>query len=161
MKSSARFRYAGQLRGSPVPLASGWNRCRPASPRVCLDQPSCLPTSRRSRCSIPAGAAPRPAGCGYVRATIYPGPGPNRPASSTVLTAWQSALPLIPGLPWCAASRRLCWLRAADRAGRHRTGSVLGPRTTQVLRSVRLHRRVTARSCIAGNGRLKLVIPNE
>jgi Transposase IS66 family len=23
-----------------------------------------------------------------------------------------------PGLPWCAASRWLCWLRAADRAGR-------------------------------------------
>jgi transposase-like protein len=45
-----------------------------------------------------------------------------------------------PGLPWCAASRRLCWLRAADRAGRHRTGSVLGPRTTQVLRSARSDR---------------------
>jgi hypothetical protein len=28
-----------------------------------------------------------------------------------------------PGLPWCAASRRLCWLRAADRAGRHRTAA--------------------------------------
>src|SRR5580692_5212985 len=45
-----------------------------------------------------------------------------------------------PGLPWCAASRRLCWLRAADHAGRHRTGGVLGPRTTQVLRSARSDR---------------------
>jgi transposase len=71
--------------------------CWPASQRMCLDQPSCLPTTRRSRCSIPAAAAPRPAGCGSMRVTIDPGPGPNRrpPSISTVLIARQSVLPLI------------------------------------------------------------------
>jgi hypothetical protein len=42
-------------------------------------------------------AAPRRAGYGYMRATIGPGPGPNRrpPSTSTVLIARQSALPPI------------------------------------------------------------------
>jgi transposase len=46
---------------------------------------------------IPAAAAPRPAGCGSMRATIDPGPGPNRrpPCTSTVLIARQGVLPLI------------------------------------------------------------------
>src|SRR5258706_15746970 len=44
-----------------------------------------------------AAAAPRPAGCGSMRATIDPGPDPNRrpPSTSTVLIARQSVLPLI------------------------------------------------------------------
>jgi transposase len=47
--------------------------------------------------SIPAVAASRPAGCGSMRATIAPDPGPNRrpPSTSTVLIARQSVLPLI------------------------------------------------------------------
>lgn len=50
---------------------------------MCLGQPSCLPTTRRSRYSIPAAAAPKPAGCGSMHVTIDPGPGPNpeRPAA--------------------------------------------------------------------------------
>jgi transposase len=70
---------------------------RPASQRMCLDQPSCLPMTRRSRCLIPAAVAPRPAGCGSMRATINPGPGPNRRplSTSTVLIARQSVLPPI------------------------------------------------------------------
>jgi hypothetical protein len=106
------FRYTGRARSLPgtalrstarpwrtgwAALVSGWSRCRPASQRMCLDQPSCLPTTRRSRCSIPAAAAPRSAGCGSMRATIDPGPGPNRrpPSTSTVLIARQSVLPVI------------------------------------------------------------------
>jgi hypothetical protein len=41
--------------GSAAP-AGGWSLCRPGSRRMCLDQPSCLATTRRSRCSIPAAA---------------------------------------------------------------------------------------------------------
>jgi hypothetical protein len=84
--------------GSVVP-AGGWSRCRPALQRTCLDQPSCLPTTRQSRCSIPAAAAPRPAASGSTPATIDPGPGRNRrpPSTSTVLIARQSVLPLISG----------------------------------------------------------------
>jgi transposase len=54
-------------------------------------------STRRSRCSIPAAAGPKPVGCGSMRATIDPGPGPNRrpPSTSTVLIARQSVLPLI------------------------------------------------------------------
>jgi transposase len=78
-------------------LAGGWSRCRPALQRMCLDRPSCLPTTRRSRCSIPAAAAPRAAVCGSMRATIVPGPGLNRRPwfISTILIARQSVLPLI------------------------------------------------------------------
>src|ERR1700688_2222738 len=80
------FRFTGRAKSSPgtgsisiarlsrtgwAALVGGWSRCRPASQRMCLDQPSCLPTTRRSRCSIPAAAAPRPAGCGSMRATIF------------------------------------------------------------------------------------------
>ena len=54
-------------------LVGGWSLCRPVWQPMCSDQPSCLPTTRRSRCSIPAAAAPRPAGCGSMRATIDPG----------------------------------------------------------------------------------------
>jgi hypothetical protein len=106
------FRFTGRAKSSPgtgsrsiarrsrtgwAAPVGGWNRCRPASQRMCLDQPSCLPTTRQSRCSIPATAAPRPAGCGSMRATIDPGPGPNHrpPSTSTVLIARQSVLPLI------------------------------------------------------------------
>jgi hypothetical protein len=73
-------------------LAGGWSRCRPASQPVCLDQPSCLPTTRRSRCSIPAAATPKTAGCGSMHVTIDPGPDPNHrpPSTSTVLIARQS-----------------------------------------------------------------------
>jgi transposase len=75
----------------------GWSPCRPASPPMCLDQPSCLPTTRRFRYSIPVAAAPKPAACGSMRATIEPGPDPNRrpPFTSTVRIARQSVLPLI------------------------------------------------------------------
>jgi hypothetical protein len=77
--------------------AGGWSRCRPASQPMCSDQPSYLPTTRRSRCLIPAAAAPKPAGCGSMRATIDPRAGPNRrpPSISTVLIARQNVLPLI------------------------------------------------------------------
>jgi hypothetical protein len=77
------------------------------------------PTTRRSRYSIPAAAAPRPAGCGSMRATIDPGPDPNRrrPSTSTVLIARRSVLPLISRISAGTASRRLCRIRAADPAG--------------------------------------------
>jgi transposase len=62
-----------------------------------FDRPSCLPMTRQSRCSIPAAAAPRQAGCGSMRATIDPSPDPKRrpPSISTAPIARQSVLRLI------------------------------------------------------------------
>jgi hypothetical protein len=41
--------------------------------RICLDHPSCLPTTRRSRCSIPAAAARDSGDCaGSIASTPHP-----------------------------------------------------------------------------------------
>lgn len=57
--------------------------CRPASQRTYLDQPSCLPMTPRSRCSISDAAAPRPAGSGSTPAMT--GPGRSRSAGRCLL----------------------------------------------------------------------------
>ena len=68
-----------------------------ASPSTSSPRKSCSPTTRRSRCSIPAAAAPRPAGCGSMPAMTGPGTDPiRRPRSiSTAPIARPSVLPLI------------------------------------------------------------------
>ena len=66
--------------------------------RACLRlADSCSPTTRRSRCSIPAAAAPRPAGSGSMPVMTGPGMDPIRrqPSISTVPIAGPSVPPLI------------------------------------------------------------------
>ena len=97
----------------------------PASPPMCLDQPSRLPTTRRSRCSIPAAAAPRPAGCGSMRARRST---QARTVGRRLLlqsgSQGRASCRSSPELPWCAASRRL--LAVSSPSARRSCPALLG-----------------------------------
>ena len=72
---------ASTARRSPTGWAGvpgGCGRCTPGCSTSCVPRPSCSPTRRRPRCSIPAEGGPRPASSGHMRATI--GRGADRPA---------------------------------------------------------------------------------
>src|SRR5258707_8716032 len=62
-------------------LVGGWSRCRPASQRMCLDQPSCLPTTRRSRCSIPDAGRTKTGRLWVYARDDRPWSGPEPPAA--------------------------------------------------------------------------------
>ena len=73
----------------------------------CCRRPSCSPTTPRCRCSIPAGAAPRPGGCGAMRSMTGRGADPRirRQPTSTRRIAAASARPdTWPGSAACCRS---------------------------------------------------------
>ena len=79
-------------------LAAG---ARPAARAAARNRPSCSPTRRRCRCSIPGAAAPRRASCGPMRATSGRGAAATPPAVAYRLCAGPQACAAGP------ASRRL------------------------------------------------------
>jgi transposase len=105
--------------GAPAGGCARWPSCcsAPFSPR-----PSCSPTARRCRCSIPGAAAPRPGGCGLMPATTARGRARCHPQSPmftartararTGRTIWPPSagyckMTAMPGsMHWAAASGR-------------------------------------------------------
>ena len=108
--------------------------------------PSCSPTRRRCRCSIPAGAAPRPASSGPMPPTTGPGAASIRRASPMSMrpTAKPSGRSPISPASRGPAGRRLCRLPQACRARRRPARVLLGAYAAQLLRT--RDRRVRRRS---------------
>ena len=75
--------------------AGGWSRCGASCAGTSWARPRSSPTTPRCRCSTPAGAGPRPGGCGATRSTTGPGAGAPRRrwSTSTPRTARASARP--------------------------------------------------------------------
>ena len=101
-------------RTGSVGRAGGWSRCRRAWPPMCSDRTRSSPTTCRSRCSILAAVAPRPADYGSIRAMIDPGRVPIHPpqSTSTVRTARRNVPP--PTLRASAAFSRSTAMRGSS-----------------------------------------------
>src|SRR5712671_5125015 len=95
-RTAITFRFTGRAKSSPgtasisiarlsrtgwAALVGGWSLCRPASQRICLDHPSCLPMTRRSRCSIPAAGRTKTGRLWVYARDDRPWSGPEPPAA--------------------------------------------------------------------------------
>ena len=135
--------------------AGGWSRCRRAWLPTSSARTRSLPTTRLCRCSTPAAAAPRPAGCGAMRSMTGPGRVPIHPprSTSTARTARRSARPPTSRASGHPPGRRLCGLRAADHTRQHRARLLLGALAAQVLRGPRGDRLTDRRGSAAPDRR--------
>jgi hypothetical protein len=69
LRVSALISIARRWPDGSAAHAGGSTRCTKSSARMSLRRIICLPTIRRSRCSIPVAVAPRQVGCGSMRVT--------------------------------------------------------------------------------------------
>src|SRR6478736_4296221 len=118
--------------------AGGWSHCRRDWLSTSSHQKSCLPTTPRSRCWIPAGVAPRPAGCGCTPVTTGPGTGLIRRQRSISTAPIGRPSGLSPIWPSSKVSSRLMAIPAssssAQTSGSRPAGPMHGASSTMSIR---------------------------